>query len=468
MPVCDTLPSDGRFHFGGCMDRILIVDDEPGIRSAIRMILEYEGYQVIEAEDGSKALETARKRRPDLVLLDFKMEGLDGMDILQKLKQDYPDLPVIMLSGHGSITTAVQATKYGAFDFLEKPPQRDRIVLTIRNALEYARLKTKASSIDTRHETIMIGRSSALEEVIEIINKVAHSELSVLIRGESGTGKELAAEDIHRRSRRAGNPFVQVNCAAIPEDLIESELFGHEKGSFTGATERLRGKFELAHNGTLFLDEIGDMSLRTQAKVLRAIQLGEFQRVGGAQTLHADVRIISATNQDLEEMIAEGTFREDLFYRINVIPIVLPPLRERIDDLEDLVTYFASRFIRLNNLIDLKFSSDAIEYLKLLPWTGNIRELKNVIERNLILSQGPVIGVNDIKADLERFSSERPLRCNPSSDSLSSFKDESERQYLLSKLDENHWNIKATALAIGTPRSNLYKRMQHLKIERKR
>lgn len=450
------------------MDRILIVDDEPGIRSAIRMILEYEGYQVIEAEDGSKALETARKRRPDLVLLDFKMEGLDGMDILQKLKQDYPDLPVIMLSGHGSITTAVQATKYGAFDFLEKPPQRDRIVLTIRNALEYARLKTKASSIDTRHETIMIGRSSALEEVIEIINKVAHSELSVLIRGESGTGKELAAEDIHRRSRRAGNPFVQVNCAAIPEDLIESELFGHEKGSFTGATERLRGKFELAHNGTLFLDEIGDMSLRTQAKVLRAIQLGEFQRVGGAQTLHADVRIISATNQDLEEMIAEGTFREDLFYRINVIPIVLPPLRERIDDLEDLVTYFASRFIRLNNLIDLKFSSDAIEYLKLLPWTGNIRELKNVIERNLILSQGPVIGVNDIKADLERFSSERPLRCNPSSDSLSSFKDESERQYLLSKLDENHWNIKATALAIGTPRSNLYKRMQHLKIERKR
>ncbi len=450
------------------MDKILIVDDEPGIRSAIRMILEYEGYQAIEADDGSKALEIARKRRPDLVLLDFKMQGLDGMDTLQKLKLDYPDLPVIMLSGHGSIATAVQATKIGAFDFLEKPPQRDRIVLTVRNALEFARLKSKASSSENKYETIMIGRSRALTDVIEIINKVAQSELSVLIRGESGTGKELAAEEIHRRSRRSGNPFVQVNCAAIPEDLIESELFGHEKGSFTGATERLRGKFELAHNGTLFLDEIGDMSLRTQAKVLRAIQLGEFQRVGGAQTLHADVRIISATNQDLEEMITEGTFREDLYFRINVIPIVLPPLRDRIDDLEELVAYFSSRFIRANNLMNVYFSRDAIEYLKLLPWTGNIRELKNVIERNLILSQGPVVSVSDVKADLERFSTERLLRSHSPNDSLSSFKDESERQYLLSKLEENHWNIKATALAIGTPRSNLYKRMQHLKIERKR
>lgn len=449
------------------MESILIVDDELGIRSSIRMVLEYEGYEVTDAEDGTQALELARRHRPDLVLLDFKMPILDGIDTLQKLKSDYPDLPVIMLSGHGSISTAVQATKLGAYDFLEKPADRERILLTVHNALEFARIKSKQR--DIKPQIKIVGQSLVFIQLLDLARRVAVSDLSVLIRGESGTGKELIAHDIHHRSKRSEQTFINVNCAAIPEDLIESELFGHEKGSFTGAADRLRGKFELAHKGTLFLDEIGDMSIKTQAKVLRAIQNGEYQRVGGTQTLHSDVRIISATNQDLEEMISEGTFRQDLYYRISAVPITLPPLRERTEDIPLLVNYFVEKFNQSRNVANAEFSEDAIEFLKGQPWFGNIRELKNMIERNLILARSSLITKDDVRLDLERFSPDRIEKNDliPTRDSLADHKNQSEKQYIIRKLEENNWNIKATSLAIGTPRSNLYKRMQHLNIERR-
>ncbi len=453
--------------------KILVVDDEQSIRSSLKMILEYDGYDVLEAGNGEVALETARKGRPDLVLLDIKMPGMDGLEVLRLLHQDYPNLPVIILSGHGTISTAVQATRLGAYDFLEKPPQRSRILLTIKNALELNALSTRVHINQKQSDETMyriIGTSPALTNALNIIRKVAPSDLSVLILGESGTGKELAARMIHRLSPRAqSGPFVQVNCAAIPEDLIENELFGHEKGAFTGAAGRQQGKFELAHNGTLFLDEIGDMSLKTQAKVLRALQEGEFQRVGGSRILHSDVRIVAATNQVLEDMIREGSFREDLYFRINGVPIRMPPLRERPEDIPLLIRHFATEFARKNGLVVPEFTEDAQELMKQHTWKGNIRELKNFVERHIILSGASKITASDIASDLRAavktaVDGASPL---PEAASLQEFKEAAERRFLIQKLDENQWNIKATAEAIGTPRSNLYKRMQHLNITRK-
>ncbi|MBN1356882.1 sigma-54-dependent Fis family transcriptional regulator [bacterium] len=448
---------------------ILIVDDEKSIRSSLKMILEYDGYQVMEAPDGPSAIETARRKHPDLVLLDIKMRGMDGLQVLESLHGSYPSLPVIILSGHGSISTAVQATKLGAYDFLEKPPNRERILITVKNALQLERLAARQRTEATGDPSEIIGNSKPVREVLKLIAKIAPSNLSVLIRGESGTGKELAARAIHRQSARASGPFVQVNCAAIPEDLIENELFGHEKGSYTGAGERRMGKFELAHQGTLFLDEIGDMTLKTQAKVLRALQEGEFQRVGGSAVLYADVRIIAATNQDLEEMIGEGSFREDLYFRINVVPLRMPSLREHIEDLPDLVSHFADNFTRSNGMSPVTFTEDALDLMKNQAWKGNVRDLKNFVERHIILSPGPEITASDIAADLKntlQVQSGDIRNMLAETDSLQEFKETAEKQFLIRKLEENNWNIKVTAEAIGTPRSNLYKRMQYYGISR--
>ena len=433
------------------------------------MILEYSGYQVDEAEDGPSGLVQARKHRPDCVLLDIKMPGMDGLEVLENLLMDYPGLPVIILSGHGSIETAVRATRLGAFDFLEKPPKKDRILLTIRNALNLSNLEAKVKANESPAGWEMIGDSQAIRTIRSLITRIAPSPLPVLVRGESGTGKELVARAIHEGSTRKDGPFIQVNCAAIPEDLIENELFGHEKGAYSGAGERRTGKFEMAHHGTLFLDEIGDMSMKTQAKVLRALQEGEYQRVGGNRTLHADVRVVAATNQDLESMIQEGTFREDLFHRINGVPIWIPPLRERTEDVPLLASHFAKRFTIANGISAPSFSQDGIDWLRRQPWRGNIRELKNFIERHLILCTDTEITAGY----LQKVSGIPPAEKNQDSNallsdhgSLQDFKDAAEKAFLTQKLQENNWNIKATAEAIGTPRSNLYKRMQFLGIER--
>ncbi|MBN1879767.1 sigma-54-dependent Fis family transcriptional regulator [bacterium] len=448
---------------------VLVIDDEAGIRKSLKMILEYAGYHVEEAEDGIAGLSQARKHRPDCVLLDIKMSGMDGLEVLESLMSDYPVLPVIILSGHGSIETAVRATRLGAYDFLEKPPKKDRILLTIRNALNLSNLEARMKASESNTAWEMIGDSSAIKAIRTLVQRVAPSPLPVLVRGESGTGKELVARAIHDASNRNDGPFIQVNCAAIPEDLIENELFGHEKGAYSGAGERRTGKFEMAHHGTLFLDEIGDMSLKTQAKVLRALQEGEYQRVGGNRTLHADVRIVAATNQDLEVMIQEGSFREDLFHRINGVPIWIPPLRDRNEDIPLLVLYFSTRFNAVNGLQTPPFSKDGIEWLQRQSWKGNIRELKNFIERHLILCTEPTIS----GAYLQRSAGSVSVEVGQSSDTiltahntLQDFKDAAEKAFLIQKLQQNNWNIKATAEAIGTPRSNLYKRMQFLGIER--
>lgn len=449
---------------------ILVIDDEAGIRRSLRMILEYSGYAVEEAADGETGLYTARKHRPDCVLLDIKMPGMDGLEVLELLSQDYPGLPVIILSGHGSIETAVRATRLGAFDFLEKPPKKDRILLTIRNALNLCNLQARVSAVSGEDsQPDIIGESRAIRGIMELIDRVAPSPLPILVRGESGTGKELVARAIHEKSQRNLHPFIQVNCAAIPEDLIENELFGHEKGAYSGAGDRRTGKFEMAHRGTLFLDEIGDMSLKTQAKVLRALQEGEFQRVGGNRTLHADVRVVAATNQNLESMIRDGTFREDLYHRINGVPIWIPPLRERTEDIPLLITYFTDRFNTANGIRTPEFSDDAFEWFKQQPWKGNIRELKNFIERHLILCTDSQIDAAYLKRQHDH-PGEEPVPgavCSPRNHaSLQDFKEAAEKTFLIQKLQENNWNVKATAEAIGTPRSNLYKRMQYFGIQR--
>jgi two-component system nitrogen regulation response regulator NtrX len=452
--------------------KILIVDDEDAIRSTLKMILEYEGYEVLLAANGPLGLRLAEKERPDIVFLDVKMPQMDGLEVLKAIKAAEDAPPVVMLSGHGNIQTAVEATKLGAFDFVEKPPESERILLLARNAISQKRLQDENRALkltfDERYR--MVGGSRALEKVAEAIRRAAPTSATVLITGESGVGKELVARAIHRNSNRRAKPFVQVNCAAIPEDLIESELFGHEKGSFTGATEKQIGKFELAHEGTIFLDEVGDMSLKTQAKVLRVLQEGEVERIGSQRTIHVDVRVIAATNKDLEAAIAAGDFREDLFYRLSVVPVRVPPLRERGEDVEPLVTHFAQRFCEENNLRRRSFTPDALQALRRHPWRGNVRELKNAIERLIIMEEADPIDVAAL-ADVLRRGAEpagtRPAGGEPPG-TLKDFKESAERAFLVEKLRENRWNISATAQAIGTPRSNLYKKLEQYGISEER
>jgi two-component system nitrogen regulation response regulator NtrX len=461
--------------------RILVIDDEAAIRDSLRMILEYEHYQFLGASSGQEALATVQRERPDLVLLDIKMPGMDGMEVLRKLHAMDETLPIVMISGHGTTATAVEAIRTGAIDFLDKPLSSERVIVTLQNALKQSELRSENRELklamEARYE--IVGESPALRKVLESVKRAAPTNATVLLLGESGVGKELVARTIHRNSPRAGQRFIQVNCAAIPEELIESELFGHEKGSFTGATEKQIGKFEQADRGTIFLDEVGDMSQKTQAKVLRVLQEQEVERLGSARTIKVDVRVIAATNKNLEEAIQRGEFREDLYFRLNVIPIVVPPLRERREDIALLVQHFARLTGEEHNLKPKRFDGAAMEALRTCRWRGNIRELRNTVERLLIMTPTDVIRVEDLPAELAGGA--RPIAvegpgpspsdapgasdAKPGAGTLREFKDSAERAYLVQKLRENNWNISKTAEVIDTPRSNLYKKLEQYGIK---
>jgi two-component system nitrogen regulation response regulator NtrX len=440
------------------------------------MILEYEGMEFLEADSGPRAIEKIEASDPDAVLLDIKMPRMDGLEVLAEVRRKRPGLPVVMISGHGTIATAVEATKLGAFDFMEKPLERERVLLVLRNALEKRRLEeaVREYQVSAEERYRLIGDSKALREAQEAVARIAPTKASVLITGESGTGKELVARAIHRNSPRAGMSFVKVNCAAIPEELIESELFGHVKGSFTGAVKDQVGKFVRADGGTIFLDEVGDMSLKTQAKVLRALQDGEVEPVGAAKTLTVDVRVVAATNKNLPEEIGENRFREDLYFRLNVVPLHLPPLRERREDIKPLVLHFSETFCRENNYRTVGFSEDAIAELTRLPWHGNVRELRNAVERLIILTSGETIGVEDLPAGLGMDLKQRDgavdgaITAGHESSTLQQFKDSAERAFLVARLRANDWNIAATAKSIETPRSNLYKKLEAYGISREK
>jgi two-component system, NtrC family, nitrogen regulation response regulator NtrX len=463
--------------------RILVVDDEPAIRDSLRMILEYEDYQFLGAASGQEAVAAVQKERPDLVMLDIKMPGMDGIEVLRKLHALDPTLPIVMISGHGTHATAFEASKSGAFDYIEKPLSSERVILTLQNALRQSELHSENRELKLAMESKyeIVGQSPSLQKVLDSVRKAAPTNATVLLLGESGVGKELVARTIHRNSPRAGQRFIQVNCAAIPEELIESELFGHEKGSFTGATEKQIGKFEQADRGTIFLDEVGDMSPKTQAKVLRVLQEQEVERLGSARTIKVDVRVIAATNKGLEEAIERGEFREDLYFRLNVIPIVVPPLRERKEDIPALVQHFAKRMADEHNLKPKRFDAQAMDALKHYRWRGNIRELRNTIERVLIMTSGDVVRAEDLPGEVKRGDSPRPASAGPAAEAaapdvstseprpgagtLREFKDASERAYLVQKLRETNWNISKTAEIIDTPRSNLYKKLEQYGIK---
>ncbi|HSP33438.1 MAG TPA: sigma-54 dependent transcriptional regulator [Thermoanaerobaculia bacterium] len=447
--------------------RVLVVDDETAIREAIRMTLEYEGYKIEEARSGQEALDKAGRTDYDAILLDIKMPVLDGIEVLDNLKQQRITSPVVMVSGHGDVHTAVECAKRGAFDFLEKPLNRDKLLLTVRNAVRLRKVEEENTEFRAKAEKEfqIVGDSPAMKELKSLIERAAPTKATVLITGESGTGKELVAREIHRRSSRANAPFVQVNCAAIPEELIESELFGHEKGSFTGAVRKQTGKFVAADGGTIFLDEIGDMSLRTQAKVLRVLQEGEVEPVGAATVIKVDVRVIAATNKDLQSEIAAGRFREDLFYRLNVIPIRTPPLRERRDDIPVLAQHFAKFFSEEHNYHGKAFMPAAQKALQDASWRGNVRELRNMIERLVIMVPGDQIDVTDLPAEFFRAPADI-IATSMKMATLQEFKDEAEKAFILAKLRENGWNVSKTAESIDTPRSNLYKKIEQYNIKR--
>jgi two-component system nitrogen regulation response regulator NtrX len=437
--------------------RILVIDDEEGVRSSLKMILEYDGYDVMLAATGEEGVKLLDRETPDLVFLDIKMPGMDGLEVLQKLQHLVETTPIVVISGHADMATAVKATKLGAFDFMPKPLEQDRVLVTVRNAIDTRRLKSENRTYrrDAEKKHQIVGDSPALAAVRGAIQKAAPTNATVLIWGESGVGKELVARAIHRESLRRDGTFVQVNCAAIPDELIESELFGHEKGSFTGATDRQIGKFEQADKGTIFLDEVGDMSLKTQAKVLRVLQEQELERLGSNRVIKVDVRVIAATNKNLEEEIDKGTFREDLFYRLNVVPIHVPALRERRDDIPALVRHFADLFARDNNFRRKTFTSAAMERLRQQHWRGNIRELRNFVHGDL--PAGAADGGSSAAAP--------PWMHAPT---LQEFKSGSERAYLVARLRENGWNISKTAEVIDTPRSNLYKKLEQYQISQER
>ena len=447
--------------------KILVVDDEENIRKSLKMILEYEGYSFLEAEDGEEALDVLEETVGlDLVLLDIKLPGRDGLEVLAEMKKKPYSPEVVMISGHGTIKNAVEATRLGAFDFLEKPLQRDRVLLSIRNALNQNKLRRECLDLKRRAEKRyeLIGNHPSMKKLWREILKTAPTNATVLIYGESGTGKELIARAIHDHSLRTRERFVQVNCAAIPEELIESELFGHEKGAFTGATERKLGKFELADRGTIFLDEIADMSLKTQSKVLRVLEEGEVQRVGSSKINKVDVRVIAATNKNLKEEKEAGRFREDLFFRLNVIPLYSPPLRDKKEDIPLLVEYFCKNFADENNFKVKRFSDDALQAMMRYPWKGNVRELKNMVERLIVMTEGDIMKAKDLP-DYIGGEAYFALPDAKKIRTLKEFREIAERDFILAKLKENNWNISQTAREIDTPRSNLYKKLEHYGIK---
>ena len=454
---------------GEDMPRILIVDDEKSIRGALRQVFEYEDHDVVTAEDGPEALERFQSFRPHVTFLDVKMSGLDGIEVLTRIRELNANACVVMISGHGTIDTAVEATHKGAFDFLEKPLDTGRLLVTLRNALELRGLTESVqllrSEVGTRHE--IVGASQAIRDVMERIDRVAPTDARVLITGDNGTGKELVARALHHSSSRRDAPFIEVNCAAIPSELIESELFGHMKGSFTGAVADHAGKFEQAQDGTLFLDEVGDMSLDAQAKVLRVLEEGVLTRVGGSKAVTVDVRVFAATNKELSKEIAEGRFREDLYYRLNVVPIEVPPLRERREDIEPLVEYFVSQAVGSNRGPSKTIEDEAIFRLETLDWPGNVRELRNTVERLLILSPGEAVRANDVDTLVAGTASGDGLgTALLNVEGFSEFKENAEMAYIAHKLHVNDWNVSETARRIGMPRSNLYKKIEKYRLNR--
>ena len=442
---------------------VLIVDDEAGIRESLSGIIEDEKYSVLTAPTGEDALEIAREQMPDIILLDVWLPEMDGIETLSKLREIDTDIPVIIISGHGNIELAVKATKLGAYDFLEKPLSLEKVLLVTKRALERKKLEQENRTLraDLKKKWTLIGDSAKMQALRQQITMAAQSNSRVLLLGESGTGKEIAARILHEKSLRAGGPFVEVNCAAIPQELIESELFGHERGAFTGATERKSGKFELADKGTIFLDEIGDMTLQTQAKVLRAIETQVFQRVGGNKNIKGDVRIIAATNKDLAEEVRNGNFREDLYFRLNVIPISIVPLRERKEDIPQLIQHFAEMFSYENGVKPKEITPAVVNIFQDYAWPGNIRELRNAVERLMIMIPSNTIDRADVEA-LGMFVSRQSTGANDylAYKTLKDARDAFEKNFITMKLEENNWNVSKTAEEITIERSNLHKKIK--------
>jgi DNA-binding NtrC family response regulator len=449
------------------MNKILIIDDEKEICESIKMILEYEGYEVDFSTSAIQGLKLVEESTVSCLLLDIQMPEMNGFEVLKKVKDNIPSLSVIIISAHGSVENAIKATRLGAFDFIEKPIDRDKLLISVRNAVEKAKLVTENIEIKKTLEGDgeILGTSKGIKNILELIDKVAPLDTRVLITGENGTGKELVAKAIHRNSQRKDKPFVEVNCAAIPNELIESELFGHEKGSFTGAVSQRIGRFELANKGTIFLDEVGDMSPQAQAKVLRAIEDGKIERVGGGKKIDVDVRIISATNKELPEEIEKEKFREDLYHRLNVIPINIPPLRERKEDIPILVEAFSKDIITKHKKPPVKFSDDAIKLLQEMSWSGNVRELKNIIERIIIIIDKREIGRKDIEFLIKPGQASMDDIIDESN-SFQEFKEKAERAFILKQLNENNWNISKTAELLDIQRSHLYNKMKKYGIEK--
>jgi two-component system nitrogen regulation response regulator NtrX len=444
--------------------RVLIVDDEPGIRAALSQLLEYEGYDVRAVASGKEGIATYEAFHPQLTFLDVKMAGIDGLETLKRLRAADPAAVVVMISGHASIQDAVEATHLGAYDILEKPLDTDRILVTLRNAIGHLDLREENERLRAKVEKHgeIVGRSQPIRALVDQIARVAGTMARVLITGENGTGKELVARAVHAQSPRAKGPFIEVNCAAIPSELIESELFGHMKGSFTGAVADRAGKFEQADGGTLFLDEIGDMSHAAQAKVLRVLQEGEVTRIGGNKVRKVDVRVVAATNKRLEEEIQAGRFREDLFYRLNVVPIHVAPLRERREDIPMLVQHFATRLAAEGQVPPKQLEAEAVDRLVAHDWPGNVRELRNTVERLLILAQGPRVMATDVDRLVGARATEQPgvLAGLEQYGTWEEFKLAAERAFLQVKLRQFDWNVAETARALDMPRSNLYKKIE--------
>jgi len=448
------------------MKTVLIVDDEQDIREALKGVFRDEGFEVKTAGSAEEALKRLDSAPPDLVLLDIWLPGIDGIAALKEIKARHPNLPVIMISGHANIETAVRTTKLGAYDFIEKPLSLDKVILTAEHALERNRLVEENTALRARalHKYDIIGKSRPIQGLKADIARVAPTNSWVLITGENGTGKEFVARNIHLLSNRSGKPFVEVNCAAIPEELIESELFGHEKGAFTSAIAQKKGRFDLSDKGTIFLDEIGDMSLKTQAKILRILQEQSFERVGGTERITVDVRVIAATNKNLKEQIVKGTFREDLYYRLNVIPFHVPPLRERREDIPLFIDHFLGEFCRETAKERLKVGEDSIEILSAYEWPGNVRELKNVIERLVIMTPGSVITADDIPSYIKGAGPVHQRNIFGSA-LLKEARREFEKEFISMKLKEFGGNIAKTAEAIGIERSHLYRKIKSYGIE---
>ena len=452
--------------------RILVVDDERNIRRSLEMILTGEGYEVICVPSGQDALDAIKTEIPHVVLLDIVIPGMNGIEVLKSVRDSQPDLAVIMISGHGTVQDAVMATKLGAYDFLEKPLSREKVLLTVAHALENVVLSIENKNLRERIESRfeMVGQSREIRAIREQIEKVAPTNGRVLILGESGTGKELIARDMHRNSRRSAGPFIKVNCAAIPEELIESELFGSDRGAFTGAVKTRDGKFLQADQGTLLLDEIGDMSLSVQGKVLRALEQGEFERVGGSETIKVDVRVIAATNKDLQRLVESGDFREDLFFRLNVVPLVAPPLRKRKDDVPLLANHFMNQYAEENDFLPKTISEEAMKILCAYDWPGNIRELKNLVERLSIMVTGDEIASGDLP-DMAGPQIARPqdgmaILGLQSSKSLREVRETVEQGYISEALQSYDWNVTRAAKFLGIERTNLHKKIKYYQIER--